>query len=126
MFHSFRHRFISSLAQAILDASGVSEETAIKERIPEALILRRLAGHSVAHSLTAGRGQFDIHTDTYTGAFSIRSMKRVIDRLHYPGVVFHAYISPDDAKRQRMKKPAEKVGLLEISSEDLGALLSDE
>ena len=99
-------------------------ETAIKERIPEALILRRLAGHSVAHSLTSGRGQFDIHTDTYTGAFSIKSMKRVIDRLDYPGVVFHGYISPDDAKRQRMKKPAKKAGSVEVSSEDLGALLS--
>lgn len=123
VFHSFRHRFISSLAQAILDASGVSEETAMKERIPEALILRRLAGHSVAHSLTSGRGQFDIHTDTYTGAFSIRSMKRVIDRLDYPGVVFHGYISPDDAKRQRMKKPAERAGSFEVSSEELGNLL---
>jgi hypothetical protein len=95
----------------------------MKERIPEALILRRLAGHSVAHSLTSGRGQFDIHTDTYTGAFSIKSMKRVIDRLHYPGVVFHPYISPDDAKRQRMKKPADKAGPFEISSEEFSNLL---
>ena len=99
VFHSFRHRFISSLAQAILDASGVSEETAIKERIPEALILRRLAGHSVAHSLTSGRGQFDIHTDTYTGAFSIKSMKRVIDRLNYQGVAFHSYQAPENSKK---------------------------
>ena len=91
VFHSFRHRFISSLAQAILDASGVLEETAVKERIPEALILRRLAGHSVAHSLTASRGNFDIHTDTYTGVFPIKSMKRVIDRLDYSGVEFHIY-----------------------------------
>ena len=43
----------------------------------------------MAHSLTSGRGQFDIHTDTYTGAFSIKSMKRVIDRLDYPGVEFY-------------------------------------
>ena len=123
VFHSFRHRFISSLAQAILDASGMSEETAVKERIPEALILRRLAGHSVAHSLTSGRGQFDIHTDTYTGAFSIKSMKRVIDRLDYPGVVFHQYVNPNDAKRQRMKKPATMGGSFEISSKDFGNLL---
>ena len=102
VFHSFRHRFISSLAQAILDASGVSEETAAKERIPEALILRRLAGHSVAHSLTSGRGQFDIHTDTYTGAFSIKSMKRVIDCLGYPGVEFHQYKNPSYSKKKRM------------------------
>jgi len=104
VFHSFRHRFISSLAQAILDASGLSEETANKERIPEALILRRLAGHSVAHSMTAGRGQFDVHTDTYTGAFSIKSMKRVIDRLEYPGVEFYPYQVPDDGVKKRMQK----------------------
>lgn len=104
VFHSFRHRFISSLAQAILDASGVSEETAIKERIPEALILRRLAGHSVAHAMTAGRGQFDVHTDTYTGAFSVRSMKRVIDRLDYSGVDFFPYQSCDGARRKRISK----------------------
>ena len=103
VFHSFRHRFISSLAQAILDASGLSEETANKERIPEALILRRLAGHSVAHSMTAGRGQFDVHTDTYTGAFSIKSMKRVIDRLDYPVVEFYPYQMPDDGAKKRMK-----------------------
>ena len=102
VFHSFRHRFISSLAQAILDASGLSEETANKERIPEALILRRLAGHSVAHSMTAGRGQFDVHTDTYTGAFSIKSMKRVIDRLDYPGVNFTPYKSIQAGKKHRM------------------------
>ena len=104
VFHSFRHRFISSLAQAILDASGLSEETANKERVPEALILRRLAGHSVAHSMTAGRGQFDVHTDTYTGAFSIKSMKRVIDRLDYPGVEFHPYQMPDDGVKKRMSR----------------------
>ena len=104
VFHSFRHRFISSLAQAILDASGLSEETANKERIPEALILRRLAGHSVAHSMTAGRGQFDVHTDTYTGAFSIKSMKRVIDRLEYPGVEFYPYRVPDDGLKKRMSE----------------------
>jgi integrase len=103
VFHSFRHRFISSLAQAILDASGVSEETAIKERIPEALILRRLAGHSVAHAMTAGRGQFDVHTDTYTGAFSVRSMKRVIDRLDYPGLNFFAYKAASSGRRKRMR-----------------------
>lgn len=102
VFHSFRHRFISSLAQAILDASGVSEETAIKERIPEALILRRLAGHSVAHAMTAGRGQFDVHTDTYTGAFSVRSMKRVIDRLEYPGVEFYPFQIMKSHKRKRL------------------------
>ena len=107
VFHSFRHRFISSLAQAILDASGISEETAAKERIPEALILRRLAGHSVAHSLTSGRGQFDIHTDTYTGAFSIKSMKRVIDRLDYPGVEFYSYQVPNKLGKSRMKKSNE-------------------
>ena len=101
----------------------MSEETAVKERIPEALILRRLAGHSVAHSLTSGRGQFDIHTDTYTGTFSIKSMKRVIDRLDYPGVVFHQYVNPNDAKRQRMKKPATMGGSFEISSRDFGSLL---
>lgn len=123
VFHSFRHRFISSLAQAILDASGVSEETAMKERIPEALILRRLAGHSIAHSLTSGRGQFDIHTDTYTGAFSIKSMKRVIDRLEYLGVEFHPYINPNGAKRQRMQKPATVAAAFEISSDDFGKLL---
>uniref|UniRef100_UPI0015542BF4 hypothetical protein n=1 Tax=Comamonas thiooxydans TaxID=363952 RepID=UPI0015542BF4 len=78
------------------------EETANKERIPEALILRRLAGHSVAHSMTAGRGQFDVHTDTYTGAFSIKSMKRVIDRLEYPGVEFYPYRAPDDGVKKRM------------------------
>ena len=106
VFHSFRHRFISSLAQAILDASGLSEETANKERIPEALILRRLAGHSVAHSMTAGRGQFDVHTDTYTGAFSIKSMKRVIDRLDYPGVEFFKYQVPADGVKKRIGKLA--------------------
>lgn len=123
VFHSFRHRFITSLAQAILDASGMSEETAVKERIPEALILRRLAGHSVAHSMTAGRGQFDVHTDTYTGAFSVKSMKRVIDRLEYPGVEFYPYQLTDESGKKRMKKvkksPSEKFPLEMFSLDGL-------
>lgn len=54
--------------------------------------------------MTAGRGQYDVHTDAYTGAFSVRSMKRVIDRLEYPGVDFYPYQAPDGAKKKRMKK----------------------
>ena len=68
------------------------------------MVLRRLAGHSVAHSMTAGRGQFDVHTDTYTGAFSIKSMKRVIDRLDYPGVELYPYRAPDDGVKKRRGK----------------------
>ena len=54
--------------------------------------------------MTAGRGQFDVHTDTYTGAFSVKSMKRVIDRLEYPGVGFYPYQVPDESGKKRMKK----------------------
>lgn len=120
VFHSFRHRFITSLAQAIFDNSDVKGEL-IMSTTP-ALILRRMVGHSVASALTAGRSD-DVHTNTYTGALTIRSMKRVIDLLEYPGVAFHRYQAPDDAKRQRMKKPAAKADSFEISSEDFSNLL---
>lgn len=122
-FHSFRHRFVTSLAQAIVDSSGLAVETILQERIPESVILRRLCGHSGAHALTAGRSQYDVHTDTYTGAFSIASMKKVIDRLNYPGVSYFSYIKPTDGKRKRMNKPASKAGLFEISSDDFSNLL---
>ena len=126
VFHSFRHRFITSLSQAIIDNSGLAEETILKERIPEALVLRRIAGHSVAHALTAGRSQYDIHTDTYTGEFSIASMKRVIDRLDYPGVVFHKYQELDVGKKKRMKKTAEKqdIDLIMVSPGDWIEIMS--
>ena len=126
VFHSFRHRFITSLSQAIIDNSGLAEETILKERIPEALVLRRIAGHSVAHALTAGRSQYDIHTDTYTGEFSIASMKRVIDRLDYPGVVFHKYQELDVGKKKRMKKTAEKqdIDLIMVSPGDWTEIMS--
>lgn len=120
VFHSFRHRFITSLAQAIFDNSDVKGEL-IMSTTP-ALILRRMVGHSVASALTAGRSD-DVHTNTYTGALTISSMKRVIDLLEYPGVAFHRYQAPDDAKRQRMKKPAAKADSFEISSEDFSNLL---
>ena len=120
VFHSFRHRFITSLAQAIFDNSDVKGEL-IMSTTP-ALILRRMVGHSVASALTAGRSD-DVHTNTYTGALTIRSMKRVIDLLNYPDVVFHKYQAPDDGKRQRMKKPADKTGAFEISSADFSNLL---
>lgn len=120
VFHSFRHRFITSLAQAIFDNSDVKGELILSTT--PALILRRMVGHSVASALTAGRSD-DVHTNTYTGALTIKSMKRVIDLLKYPDVVFHKYQAPDDAKRQRMKKPAAKAGSFEISSEDFSNLL---
>jgi integrase len=119
VFHSFRHRFITSLAQAIFDNSDVKGELILSTT--PALILRRMVGHSVASALTAGRSD-DVHTNTYTGALTIRSMKRVIDLLNYPNVVFHKYKAPDDAKRQRMKKPIGKAGSFEISSEDFSKL----
>ena len=102
VFHSFRHRFITSLAQSIIDGSGLSEDGVIKERIPEALVLRRIVGHSVAHSITAGRGLYDAHTDTYTGEFSIASMKRVIDKLNYEGVTFVKFQPIEPGKRRRV------------------------
>lgn len=120
VFHSFRHRFITSLAQAIFDNSDVKGELILSTT--PALILRRMVGHSVASALTAGRSD-DVHTNTYTGALTIKSMKRVIDLLNYPGVIFHKYQTPDEAKRQRMKKPAEKAGSFEISSKDFSNLL---
>jgi integrase len=138
-FHSFRHRFVTSLAQAIIDGSGLAVETIIAERIPESVVLRRLCGHSSAHVMTAGRSQYDVHTDTYTGAFSIESMKRVIDRLNYPGVEFHLYSPPVEGKRKRMKKPTAKksvptkkvvnnselqAGTFEVTSEEFSTLFS--
>lgn len=120
VFHSFRHRFITSLAQAIFDNSDVKGELILSTT--SALILRRMVGHSVASALTAGRSD-DVHTNTYTGALTISSMKRVIDLLKYPGVIFYRYQAPDDAKRQRMKKPADKTGSFEISSADFSNLL---
>lgn len=71
-------------------------------RIPEALVLRRIVGHSVAHSITAGRGLYDAHTDTYTGEFSIASMKRVIDKLNYEGVTFFKFQPIEAGKRRRV------------------------
>lgn len=120
VLHSFRHRFITSLAQAIFNNSDVKGELILSTT--PALILRRMVGHSVASALTAGRTD-DVHTNTYTGALTIKSMKRVIDLLNYPGVIFHKYQTPDEAKRQRMKKPANKTGVFEISSEDFSNLM---
>lgn len=122
-FHSFRHRFVTSLAQAIVDSSGLGVEMVLHERIPESVILRRICGHSGAHVLTAGRNQNDVHTNTYTGAFSIASMKRVIDRLDFPGVHFFGYTEPIVGKRKRKKTPAKKVDVFKVSSEDLANLL---
>ena len=118
-FHSFRHRFITSLAQALVDSTGLPEETIARERLPEAVILRRICGHAVSHALTAGRSD-DVHTDTYTGAFTVASMKRVIDKLDYPGVNFFPYIAPTEGKRSRMKKPK---SIFEITGEELGSIL---
>ena len=122
-FHSFRHRFVTSLAQAIVDGSGLGVETVLHERIPESVILRRICGHSGVHVLTAGRNQNDVHTNTYTGAFSIASMKRVIDRLNYPGVHFFDYVEPVVGKRKRKNTPARKAGEFKVSSKELSNLL---
>lgn len=122
-FHSFRHRFVTSLAQAIVDSSGLGVEMVLHERIPESVILRRICGHSGAHVLTAGRNQNDVHTNTYTGAFSIASMKRVIDRLNFPGVHFFGYTEPTVGKRKRKKTPVKKIDEFKVSSEDLANLL---
>lgn len=116
VFHSFRHRFITSLAQAILDASEVKGEL-IASTTP-ALILRRIVGHSELSFMTAGRSN-DIHTDTYTGALSIRSMKRVIDLLDYPGVHFWKYNPPEIGKRKRLKSG----GITDISGDELANIL---
>jgi integrase len=121
VFHSFRHRFITSLAQAIIDGSGLSEDTVIKERIPEALVLRRIAGHSVAHSITSGRTQYDSHTDTYTGEFSIASMKKVVDKLNYEGVTFSRYQPIEPGKKRRVMKS--KKSDSKITGADLAGLL---
>ena len=122
-FHSFRHRFVTSLAQAIVDGSRLGVETVLHERIPESVILRRICGHSGAHVLTAGRNQNDVHTNTYTGAFSIASMKRVIDRLNYPGVHFFGYVEPIEGKRKRKNTPAKKADVFSISSKEFANLL---
>ena len=108
IFYSFRHRFITTLAQAQIGASGLQEETVLKERIPEALMLRRLAGHSDAHALTADRSNFDVLTDIYTGECSIKSLKKVIYRLHYSNVVLFKYEHAENCKKRRvaMKLPA--------------------
>ena len=68
--------------------------------------------------MTAGRSK-DVHTDTYTGALSVKSMKKVIDLLEYPGVRFWDYIEPTEGKRQRMKGP----DAFEISGDDLANIL---
>lgn len=115
-FHSFRHRFITSMHQAIFDASDVKGEL-IASTTP-ALILRRMVGHSDMSLMTAGRSK-DVHTDTYTGALSVKSMKKVIDLLQYPGVRFWEYIEPTEGKRQRMKGP----DAFEISGDDLANIL---
>jgi len=115
-FHSFRHRFITSLQQSIFDASGVTGEL-IASTTP-ALILRRMVGHSDLSIMTSGRGK-DVHTDTYTGALSVKSMKKVIDLLEYPGVRFWEYTEPPEGKRQRMKGP----DAFEISGDDLANIL---
>lgn len=115
-FHSFRHRFITSMHQAIFDASDVKGEL-ISSTTP-ALILRRMVGHSDLSLMTAGRSK-DVHTDTYTGALSVKSMKKVIDLLEYPGVHFWEYTEPTEGKRQRMKGP----DAFEISGDDLANIL---
>lgn len=124
VFHSFRHRFVTSLAQAIIDASGIKTENLIEERFPEAVILRRMSGHSVAHSLTSGRGKYDAHTDTYMGEFSMESMARVINRLKYSGVEFTPYIPMVDSKKKRRVAPKKVKASFEISGEELGSIFS--
>lgn len=114
VFHSFRHRFITSMHQAIFDATDIKGEL-IASTTP-ALILRRMVGHSDLSIMTAGRGN-DAHTDTYTGALSIRSMKKVIDLLEYPEVIFHEYATP--AEGVILRKHDNE---LEISSEDFSNL----
>lgn len=124
VFHSFRHRFVTTLAQAIIDASGIKTENLIEERFPEAVILRRMSGHSVSHSLTSGRGKYDAHTDTYMGDFSMESMGRVINRLEYSGVEFTPYIPMVDGKKKRRMKPKKKsLKYDDISGEDLAGLI---
>ena len=115
-FHSFRHRFITSMHQAIFDASDIKGEL-IASTTP-ALILRRMVGHSDFSLMTAGRSK-DVHTDTYTGALSVKSMKKVIDLLEYPGVRFWEYTEPQEGKRQRKKGP----DAFEILGEDLANIL---
>jgi integrase len=114
VFHSFRHLFITTLAQSIIDASGIKTENLIEERFPEAVILRRIAGHAVAHTLTAGRGKYDAHTDTYMGQFSMESMARVMNRLEYPNVQFTPYIPLVLGKKRRAKPKKKKVTELTI------------
>lgn len=101
VFHSFRHRFVTSLSQAIIDSSGISEAQIIRNKTPESLVLRRIVGHSVASSITDSRSS-DVHTDTYTGELSVSSMKRVIDKLQYPGVTFHKFVNVDETKRRKV------------------------
>lgn len=114
-FHSFRHRFITSMHEAIFNASDIKGELIVSTT--PALIMRRMVGHSEASIMTAGRHN-DVHTDTYTGAFSIAMMKKVMDLLDYPGVYFHPYVSPTEGKRQR-KRGNE----ISITGEDLGSIL---
>ena len=101
VFHSFRHRFVTSLSQAIIDSSGISEAQIIRNKTPESLVLRRIVGHSVASSLTDSRSS-DVHTDTYTGELSVSSMKRVIDKLEYQGVTFHKFVNVENGKRRKV------------------------
>ena len=102
--------------QAIFDASDIKGEL-IASTTP-ALILRRMVGHSDFSLMTAGRSK-DVHTDTYTGALSVKSMKKVIDLLEYPGVRFWEYTEPQEGKRQRKKGP----DAFEILGEDLANIL---
>lgn len=95
----------------------------IEERFPEAVILRRMSGHSVAHSLTSGRGKYDAHTDTYMGNFSMESMARVINRLEYSGVEFTPYIPMVEGKKRRVAPKKKSIKYDDISGADLAGLL---
>ena len=125
VFHSFRHLFITTLAQAIIDASGIKTENLIEERFPEAVILRRIAGHAVAHNLTAGRGKYDAHTDTYMGQFSMESMARVMNRLEYPNVQFTPYIPLVLGKKRRAKPKKKEAVELPIAQIALPELVKE-
>jgi len=119
VFHSFRHLMISKLGEKIADDAGLPADQMLRSKAPEPIILRRMVGHSVAHAFTRGRGE-DIHLSTYTGAFSIKIMKRLIDKLDYEGVHFFKYKKIEEGKRRRVML---KQAPFEVNGDDLVGLL---
>lgn len=121
VFHSFRHLMISKLGDKIAEDAGLPVENMLKNKAPEPIILRRIVGHSISHEFTSGRGE-DVHLSTYTGAFSIKVMKRLIDKLDYEGVTFFKYKNIEEGKKRRVMLKKELPDI-QISGNDLAGLL---